>query len=57
MSAYTDDRPFSIDLVGAVSRQCSFIDKMHHFGWAEPGCFDEEEDEAVLVHSISRYHA
>ena len=38
-------------------RQCSFIDKMHSFGWTEPGYFDSKEDELVLVHSIARYHA
>ncbi|KAJ3557415.1 hypothetical protein NM688_g1475 [Phlebia brevispora] len=57
VGAYTDDRPFSIDLVGAVIRQGSFVDKMHNFGWTETGYFDSKEDEAVLVHSIARYHA
>ncbi|GBE89582.1 hypothetical protein SCP_1602450 [Sparassis crispa] len=56
-SAYTDDRPFSIDLVGAVVRQGSFIDKMYAFGWTEPGYFDDKEDELVLVHATARYHA
>ena len=56
VSAYSDDRPFSIDLVGAVIRQCSFVDKMHHFGWTEPGYFDDKDDELVLVHAIARYH-
>ncbi|KAI0791997.1 hypothetical protein C8Q75DRAFT_805043 [Abortiporus biennis] len=56
-SAYFDDNPFSVDLVGAVIRQCSFIDKMHDFGWTDPGCFESEEDQLVLVHSIARYHA
>ena len=56
-SAYTDDKPFSVELVGAVIRQCSFVDKMHNFGWTEPGYFDDKEDEMVLVHSIARYHA
>ncbi|GBE89584.1 hypothetical protein SCP_1602470 [Sparassis crispa] len=56
-SAYTDDLPFSIDLVGAVVRQGAFIDKMHEFGWTRPGYFDDEEDELVLVHATARYHA
>ncbi|GBE89583.1 hypothetical protein SCP_1602460 [Sparassis crispa] len=56
-SAYTDDRPFSIDLVGAVVRQGAFIDKMHEFGWTKPGYFDSGEDELVLVHATARYHA
>ena len=55
--AYTDDRIFSVDLVGAVIRQGAFVDKMHDFGWTEPGYFDHKEDELVLVHSIARYHA
>ena len=57
LAAYTDDRPFSVDLVGAVIRQCSFIDKMDNYGWTEPGAFDSKEDEVVLVHAIARYHA
>jgi hypothetical protein len=57
LSAYTDDHPFSLDLVGAVVRQGLFIDKMHDFGWTEPFAFDREEDEVVLVHCIARYHA
>ena len=57
LNAYTDDRPFSVNLVGAVVRQCLFVDKMHNFGWTEPGYFDAEEDELVLVHAITRYHA
>ena len=57
LNAYFDDKPFSIDLVGAVIRQGSFIDKMTEFGWTEPGYFDARKDELVLVHAISRYHA
>ncbi|GJE98082.1 hypothetical protein PsYK624_143040 [Phanerochaete sordida] len=56
LGAYTDDRPFSVELVGAVIRQCSFIDKMTDFGWAKPGAFDGHEDEVVLQHAIARYH-
>ena len=57
MSAYEDDRPFSIELVGAVLRQGSFIDKMHAFGWTERGHFDGADNEVVLMHAIARYHA
>lgn len=57
LSAYTDDRPFSVDLIGAVMRQCSFIDKMDHYGWTKPGAFDSSDDEVVLLHSVARYHA
>ncbi|TFY63748.1 hypothetical protein EVJ58_g3067 [Rhodofomes roseus] len=55
--AYTDDSPFSIDLVGAVIRQCTFTNKMHAFGWTAPGYFDTPGDEVVLIHAITRYHA
>ncbi|KAI0792057.1 hypothetical protein C8Q75DRAFT_805098 [Abortiporus biennis] len=57
LSPYADDRPFSIDLVAAVLRQGSFIEKMHGFGWTTPGYFDDANDEAVLVHATARYHA
>lgn len=57
LSAYIDDRPFSVELVGAVIRQCSFVDKMTDFGWTEPGAFDQPQDEVVLQHAIARYHA
>jgi len=57
LSAYADDRPFSLDLVGAVIRQCSFIDKMDKFGWTKPGYFDHPGNEVVLYHAIARYHA
>ncbi|OBZ73587.1 hypothetical protein A0H81_06345 [Grifola frondosa] len=57
MSAYSDGRPFSIELVGAVLRQGSFVEKMHNFRWTEQGYFDDTEDEVVLVHAIARYHA
>ncbi|KAH9832602.1 uncharacterized protein C8Q71DRAFT_860985 [Rhodofomes roseus] len=56
-SAYTDDSPFSIDLVGAVIRQCTFTNKMHAFGWTAPGYFDTPGDGVVLIHAITRYHA
>ena len=56
MSAYTDDRPFSIDLVGAVLRQCSFIDKMHNLKWTELDRFSGNDTATVLYSSITRYH-
>ena len=56
-SAYVDDRPFSVELVSAVLRQGSFVDKMHEFAWTEPTYFDDAIDEVVLVHAIARYHA
>lgn len=57
MSAYTDDRPFSVELVGAIIRQGSFVDKMHEFGWTNPKHFDSKDGQAVLVNVVSRYHA
>lgn len=57
MSAYTDDKPFSVNLSAAVSRQCAFVDKMHDLGWTNPGRFDDEGSEAILTDAISRYHA
>ncbi|KZP11436.1 hypothetical protein FIBSPDRAFT_800291 [Athelia psychrophila] len=57
MSAYTDDSIFSVDLVGAVLRQGSFVRKMHDMRWTEPGYFDGPEDEVVLQHCVARYHA
>ncbi|EIW76418.1 hypothetical protein CONPUDRAFT_111340, partial [Coniophora puteana RWD-64-598 SS2] len=56
-SAYTDDRVFSLDLVGAVLRQGSFIQKMHDLEWTTPGFFDYGEDYLVLEHCVARYHA
>ncbi|KAK0190289.1 hypothetical protein F5146DRAFT_1043593 [Armillaria mellea] len=57
MSAYEDDRMFSLDLVGAVLRQGSFVDKMHKLGWTEPDFFSSSEDEVALKHCTARYHA
>ncbi|KIJ63482.1 hypothetical protein HYDPIDRAFT_168332 [Hydnomerulius pinastri MD-312] len=55
LGAYTDDRPFSIDLVGAVLRQASFVQKMVDLGWTQP-TFDDEDDMIVLQHCVARYH-
>ena len=57
MSAYTSDRPFSIDLVGAVIRQGTFVDKMHSFAWTDPTYFKDSVEETILVHATARYHA
>ncbi|KAF7375454.1 hypothetical protein MSAN_00433300 [Mycena sanguinolenta] len=56
MSAYVDDKMFSMDLVGAVLRQGSFGAKMYNFGWTKPMFFASEEDKVVLQHVIARYH-
>ncbi|KAJ7683221.1 hypothetical protein B0H17DRAFT_1074432 [Mycena rosella] len=57
MSAYVDDKLFSVDLVGAVLRQGSFVNKMYGLQWTQSGFFDRAEDEVVLQHAIARYHA
>ncbi|THH07932.1 hypothetical protein EW146_g9155, partial [Bondarzewia mesenterica] len=57
LSAYSDQRPFSVELVGAVLRQGSFVEKMQELGWTQPGYFDDPSDERALHHSIVRYHA
>ncbi|KAG1725508.1 hypothetical protein EDB19DRAFT_1883221, partial [Suillus lakei] len=57
MSAYMDDRVFSLDLVGAVLRQASFVKKMVDLGWTEPAYFANEVDAVALQHCVARYHA
>ncbi|KAK7442085.1 hypothetical protein VKT23_016359 [Stygiomarasmius scandens] len=56
ITAYGDDRIFSIDLVGTVLRQGSFISKMQGLNWTTPG-FLTGQNELVLHHAIARYHA
>ncbi|KAG6908350.1 hypothetical protein DXG01_005168 [Tephrocybe rancida] len=56
-SAYQTAYVFSVDLVGAVLRQGSFVKKMHDLQWTQPGFFDSKNDEVALQHSIARYHA
>ncbi|KAF7323286.1 hypothetical protein HMN09_00109400 [Mycena chlorophos] len=56
-SAYTDEKMFSVELVGAVLRQGSFARKMYDLKWTSPGFFDQAEDEVALQHAITRYHA
>ncbi|VDB87855.1 unnamed protein product [Peniophora sp. CBMAI 1063] len=57
LTAYNDQRPFSVELVGAVLRQGSFVVKMTDLGWTAPGCFEASEDERALHHASARYHA
>ncbi|KAF8165958.1 hypothetical protein B0H34DRAFT_648995 [Crassisporium funariophilum] len=57
MSAYNDDKVYSVELVGAVLRQGSFVQKMYDLGWTKPGFFDAVGDELALQHAIARYHA
>ncbi|KAH9998391.1 hypothetical protein BJV77DRAFT_750719 [Russula vinacea] len=57
LGAYYDQRPFSVQLVGAVLRQGSFIRKIHNLGWASPSYFEKREDAVALHYAIVRYHA
>ncbi|KIK96103.1 hypothetical protein PAXRUDRAFT_826337 [Paxillus rubicundulus Ve08.2h10] len=57
LSAYTDGSLFSIDLVGAVLRQCFFTQKMDEIGWIKPGAFSEGDKIEILEQSVVRYHA
>ncbi|KAL0564519.1 hypothetical protein V5O48_017528 [Marasmius crinis-equi] len=54
--AYVDDKPWSLDLVGAVLRQASFVQKMVDLKWTafSPTTGPEEDD--ILLHAIVRYH-
>ncbi|KIP02262.1 hypothetical protein PHLGIDRAFT_112238, partial [Phlebiopsis gigantea 11061_1 CR5-6] len=54
LSAYFDDRPFSVELVGATIRQGSFVDEMQSLSWNDPS---RMEGDALLQHAIARYHA
>jgi hypothetical protein len=57
MTAYFNEKVYSIELVGAVLRQESFIRKMYDLGWTRPGYFDAEIDALALQHALARYHA
>ncbi|TFY76235.1 hypothetical protein EWM64_g7777 [Hericium alpestre] len=54
LSAYTDQRPFSPELVGASSDKA--LKKMYDLGWTRSGFFDSAADEQVLHQAIARYH-
>jgi hypothetical protein len=55
MSAYTDDKPFSVDLVAAILRQDPFTDKLYHLGWLNSGFSGTHEYERIPYHCILRY--
>ncbi|TFY79965.1 hypothetical protein EWM64_g4047 [Hericium alpestre] len=57
LSSYSDQRPFSVELVGAVLRQGTFVKKMQELGWTKPGYFDDQENSMAIVHAVVRYHA
>jgi hypothetical protein len=57
MNAYFDDKIYSVELVGAVLRQESFVRQMHDLGWTRQRFFDAAIDELALHHALTRYHA
>ncbi|KAH9035881.1 hypothetical protein EDB85DRAFT_2211533, partial [Lactarius pseudohatsudake] len=57
LGAYVDQRPFSVDLIGAVLRQGSFVKNIYDLGWTSSSYLEKHEDAAVLHHAIVRYHA
>ncbi|KAI9447796.1 hypothetical protein H4582DRAFT_2068384 [Lactarius indigo] len=57
LGAYVDQRPFSVDLIGAVLRQGSFVKKIYDLGWTSSSYFEKHADAAVLHHAVVRYHA
>lgn len=56
LSAYTDDRPFSLDLAGAVTRQYKFVEKMYNSGWTSASFFDDSANELIFTDALARYH-
>ena len=55
MSAYTDEKPFSIDLIAAILRQMPFTEKLYHLGWLNSEFSGTEEYERVSYLCIFRY--
>ncbi|CCA71946.1 hypothetical protein PIIN_05881 [Serendipita indica DSM 11827] len=56
-TAYSHAGYASLDLVAAVLRQATFIDKIVHMGWTRPGRWEHADSLAPLVRSVARYHA
>ncbi|PPR07443.1 hypothetical protein CVT24_007709 [Panaeolus cyanescens] len=56
LSAYSDDRVYSVELVDAVVRQGKFVDKMKELKWSAPNFLDKS-DARILQHAVARYHA
>ena len=54
--AYSDPGLASVELVQAILRQGTFIEKMVNMGWTTGGRFDALEAQATLVRCIARYH-
>lgn len=57
MYAYSHGGLASLDLVGAVLRQGSFVEKMVEMEWTEPHRFEDPNQVIPLIRSIARYHA
>ena len=57
MGAYSDEKIYSVELVGAVLRQGTFVGKMYDLGWTRPEYFHGKQDELALHHALARYHA
>ncbi|KAI9513159.1 hypothetical protein F5148DRAFT_1156507 [Russula earlei] len=57
LGAYYNQRPFSVELVGAVLRQGFFIKKINELGWTSPSYFEKREDAIALHYATIRYHA
>ncbi|PVG00354.1 hypothetical protein CPB86DRAFT_871885 [Serendipita vermifera] len=57
VAAYSNPGPASIDLVGAVLRQSTFVAKMYEMGWSKPGQIPQDQEMANLVRAVARYHA
>ncbi|KAG8817991.1 hypothetical protein FRC19_010963 [Serendipita sp. 401] len=57
VAAYSLPGYASIDLVAAILRQGSFIEKMKELGWLESYCFQSSTGQATLLRAIARYHA
>jgi hypothetical protein len=54
--AYSNPGLAGVELVGAVLRQGSFIEKMCRIGWTIGGRFDTIQSQEALVRCIVRYH-
>ena len=54
--AYSEPGLASVELVQAILRQGTFIEKMVNMGWTTGGRFDAPKAQATLVRCIARYH-
>ena len=54
--AYSDPSLASVELVQAILRQGTFIEKMVNMGWTTGGRFDTPKAQATLIRCITRYH-